>query len=157
MIVQIDETMLNHAAKNHRGHSPLNKTHALIIVECSSRARRIYACVISDKKAETLIPIILSQVASNSKIYTDEHHSYSRLDELFAEHCTVCHKYEFINRLAGVNTQTVDLLNNAIKLEIKARKGILTDQRPMYLKEFCFNWNNRDRLWECLLDLLRIN
>ncbi|KAI5153612.1 hypothetical protein ENBRE01_3210 [Enteropsectra breve] len=56
MIVQIDETMLNHAVKNHRGRSPLNKTDALVIVECTSRARRIYAFVISEKKADTLIP-----------------------------------------------------------------------------------------------------
>ncbi|KAI5152076.1 hypothetical protein ENBRE01_2551 [Enteropsectra breve] len=79
MIIQIDETMLNHAVKNHRKCSPLNKTDALIIVECLSRARRIYSCMISDKKTEALIPIKLSQVASNSKIYTDEHRSYSPL------------------------------------------------------------------------------
>ncbi|KAI5152587.1 hypothetical protein ENBRE01_2940, partial [Enteropsectra breve] len=39
------------------------------------------------------------------------------------------HKYEFIDRLTGVNTQTVESLNNAIALKIKAPKGILTNQR----------------------------
>ncbi|KAI5149855.1 hypothetical protein ENBRE01_1158 [Enteropsectra breve] len=33
MIMQIDELMLNHAVKNHRGRSPLNKTDVLVIVE----------------------------------------------------------------------------------------------------------------------------
>ncbi|KAI5151227.1 hypothetical protein ENBRE01_1986 [Enteropsectra breve] len=118
MIVQIDETMLNHAVKNHHVRYPLNKTDALVIVEHFRRINRVFECVIPNKRAETLIPSILSQVATNSKIYTDEHKSYGRLNELFEEHCTVCHKYEFINRLTGVNTQAVESMNNVIKMEI---------------------------------------
>ncbi|KAI5153063.1 hypothetical protein ENBRE01_3127 [Enteropsectra breve] len=94
-----------------------------------------------------MIPIILSQVASNSKIYTDEHKSYDKLGEFFAEHCTVCHKFEFINRLTGVNTQAVESINNLIKLEIKRRQGIKTTCRANYLKKICFKWNNKDALW----------
>ncbi|KAI5151850.1 hypothetical protein ENBRE01_2433 [Enteropsectra breve] len=99
MIVQVNETMLNHAVKNHCGRSHFNKTDALVIVKLNRRVNRVFACIIADKRAETMIPIILSQVASNGKIYTDEHKSYGKLGEFLAEQCTVCHKYEFINGL----------------------------------------------------------
>ncbi|KAI5150846.1 hypothetical protein ENBRE01_1751 [Enteropsectra breve] len=94
--------------------------------------------------------------ASNSKIYTDEHKSYGKLNELFEEHCTVCHKYEFINRLTGVNTQAVESMNNVIKMEIKNRQGVKTTCRERFLKEFCFKWNNKERLWEAILHLISV-
>ncbi|KAI5152245.1 hypothetical protein ENBRE01_2682, partial [Enteropsectra breve] len=40
MIVQIDETMLNHSCKNNRGKPPSNHTDALVIVECGLRVNR---------------------------------------------------------------------------------------------------------------------
>ncbi|KAI5151650.1 hypothetical protein ENBRE01_2286 [Enteropsectra breve] len=157
MIVQVDETMLYHAVKNHRGRSLFNKTDALVIVELNRRVNRVFACIIPDKRAKTMIHIILSQVASNSKIYTDEHKSYGKLGEFFAEHCTVCHNYEFINKLTVVNTQAVETINNLIKLEIKRRQGIKTTCRANYLKKFCFKWNNKDALWDALLELIKIH
>ena len=155
-IVQIDETMLNFKVKSHRGRSPSNRTDCLCIVEVNTRITRAYACSIPDKKAETLIPIICSQVASNSIIHTDEHRSYACLLMYFTEHQTVCHKYEFINRTTLVNTQDVQSFNNELKLESKRRKGILTVHRDLFLNEFCYYFNNRDCYFETILNLIKI-
>ncbi|KAG0421376.1 hypothetical protein DMUE_6295, partial [Dictyocoela muelleri] len=111
MIIQADETMLNYKIKNHRGRAPTNRTDALCIIEFDQKIKRVFACVIPNKEEITLVPIICSQVASNSTIWTDENRAYRNLRELNYTHNTVCHKYEFINRDTGVNTQAVECFN----------------------------------------------
>lgn len=138
VLVQVDETMMNFKCKSHRGRSPENKTDAISIVECINGITRAYAQVIPNKEAATLIPIICSQVAPYSVIWTDEHRSYSRLRNFDFFHGTVCHKFEFINNLTGVNTQCVESFHNAMKYAIKNKKGILTSDRPEFLKDFLF-------------------
>ena len=78
-LVQVDETMLNYKCKSHRGRSPNNKTDSLSIVEIDQGITRCFATVIPNKKAETLIPIIVNNVCSGARIYTDEHKSYESL------------------------------------------------------------------------------
>lgn len=113
-VVQIDETGLNFKIKAHRGRPPMNKTDALCIVEVEDQITRAFACVIANKKAETLIPIITDNVLKNSTIWTDEHKSYHQLNRLEYSHDTFCHKYEFINKETGANTQAVESFNNEI-------------------------------------------
>ncbi|KCZ80230.1 hypothetical protein H312_02380 [Anncaliia algerae PRA339] len=156
-IVQIDETMMNYKCKSHRGRSPENKSDALCIIEFRDKITRVYCTLIENKKAETIIPIICNQVASGSKIWTDEHKSYSSLSKNGFIHESICHKYEFINSQTGVNTQAVESLNNAMKWLIKKKKGIKTEKRKSFLKEFCFLFNNRHDLFHAVLKLLKVN
>ncbi|KCZ73981.1 hypothetical protein H311_05058, partial [Anncaliia algerae PRA109] len=101
-IVQIDEMMLNFKVKSHRGRAPSNKTDALCIIELNSFRNRAFATILPDKKASTILPIILSQVAENSVFWTDEFKSYANLTNLGFRHKTICRKYEFINSETGV-------------------------------------------------------
>lgn len=155
-IVQVDETMLNYKCKNHRGRSPQNDTDALCIVEFKENITRAFATVIPDKSQATLVPIICRQVAQNSKIWTDEHKSYKCLKYYNFIHESVCHKYEFINQITGVNTQAVESFNNSLKLEIKRRKGVETNLREVFLKEFCFFFNNRGNLLEKIFNMIKV-
>lgn len=154
--VEIDETMLNFKAKSHRGRSPLNKSDALCIVEVGNRIMRAFACIIPDKSAATLIPIITSQVANGSVIWTDEMRSYGLLRNYNYVHSSVCHKYEFINFESGVNTQSVESFNNFIKLEIKKRKGVKTSFRNRFLAEVSFYFNNKGNFFSAVLDLIKV-
>ena len=119
-IVQVDETMLNFKTKSQKERSSENKCDSISIVEFDTHITRAFACIIPDKKATTLIPIICEQVASNRIIRTDEHRSYSNLSGYFTSHGTVCHKYQFVN--GEINTQAVESFHNELKLEIKRRK-----------------------------------
>lgn len=154
LIVEIDETMLNYKCKSHRGRSPTNKTDALCIVESSGSRKRVFACTITDKKASTLIPIICNNVANNTIIRTDEHKSYSTLSNYTYTHETVCHKYEFVTE-NGVNTQKVESFNNCLKVEIKKRKGIFTNKREDFLKEFCYIHNNNNNFLHAILNIIK--
>ncbi|KCZ77900.1 hypothetical protein H311_01083 [Anncaliia algerae PRA109] len=155
-IVQIDETILNYKCKSHRGRSPSNKTDSLCIIEFENKITRVFATCIPNKKAETLIPIICRQVASNSIIWTDEHRSYNSLHSFSYYHDSVCHKYMFVNHENGVNTQAVESFHNEMKLQIKRKKGILTENREEFLKEFCFYLNNRSNFSEAIFNLIKM-
>ena len=155
-IVQVDETSLNFKVKSHRGRSPINKTDALCIVEFDTRISRAFACVISDKKASTILPIIHQNIERGSVIHTDEHKSYFRLNELGYIHDTVCHKYEFVNSITGANTQAVESFNNELNLDVKRRKGVATMKRPEFLKEFVWKFNNREKRFLKIWELLKI-
>lgn len=157
VIVQIDETMLNYKCKSHRGRSATNKTDAISIVEVGDRITRAFARVIPNKESNTLIPIIVSQVAANSTIWTDEHRSYGRLSQLGFNHGSVCHKYEFVNRITGVNTQAVESFHNSLKTEIKKRKGVETEKRDEFLKEFLFFFNFKELAFEKGIELIKLN
>jgi transposase len=126
VLVEVDETALNHKIKAHRRRAPRNKTDALCIVEVDDVITRAYSCVIPNKKADTMLPIILENVALVSKVWTDGHLSYGKLSQFGYDHATVCHKREFVNYETGVNTQAVESFNNEVNLEIKRRKCLKT-------------------------------
>ncbi|KAG0419263.1 hypothetical protein EQH57_0549 [Dictyocoela roeselum] len=155
-IVQVDETMLNYKVKSHRGRSAENKTDALCIIEFENGIKRVFACVIDNKLELTIVPILCSQVASNSIIWTDEHGAYANLKDLFLDHDTVCHKYQFVNYDTEVNTQAVECFNNLIKREIKMRMGVKTSERSNLLKEICYYYNNKHDFMRKILDLIKI-
>lgn len=67
MIVQADETALKQV-KAHSGRAPHNKTDALCIIELDSCITRAFACVIENKKSETIILIPIDKVAEGSII-----------------------------------------------------------------------------------------
>ncbi|KCZ82000.1 hypothetical protein H312_00482, partial [Anncaliia algerae PRA339] len=94
-------------------------------------------------------------VIPGSDIWTDEHKSYSSLFKICFHHITVCHKYEFVNKTNGVNTQAVEAFNNELILMIKSRNCVKTTKRIDFLKEFCFFFNNKHNLFSSVLDLLK--
>ncbi|KCZ78763.1 hypothetical protein H311_00198 [Anncaliia algerae PRA109] len=155
-IIQIDETMMNFKCKSHRGRSTLNKTDALVIIEYQNKIKRAFAKIIPNKESRTIIPIVVSQVASSSIIWTDEHKSYKCLKNLGFEHDSVCHKYEFGNKLNGINTQAVESFNNCIKIKIKRQKGVKPCDKEEFLKCFLFFFNNKKNLLKRRLKVIRI-
>ncbi|KAM0685874.1 hypothetical protein COBT_002911 [Conglomerata obtusa] len=102
------------------------------MIEYANSITRVYATVIPGKKSETLIPIICRQVASNSVIWTDKHRSYNCLCNFNFFYAIVCHRYEFINTLNGVNTQAAESFNSFIKYELKM-KNMKTTDRGIFL------------------------
>ncbi|KCZ80501.1 hypothetical protein H312_02100 [Anncaliia algerae PRA339] len=99
--VQVDETMLNHKCKLHRGLSALNKTDSFCIVEVSNSITWAYATIIPSKEASTIIPINCDKVVNGIFIYTDEHRLYASLTQKGSVHQMVCHKYNFVDKISG--------------------------------------------------------
>jgi hypothetical protein len=95
-------------------------------------------------------------VVRGSTIWTDEHASYRRLGEHGYEHDTVVHKYHFINPVTAAHTQNVESFNNSLKLEIKRRKGIKTENRQCFLDEFTLLFNNKNNRIDKIKDIIKL-
>lgn len=124
------------------------------MVEVLNEIERVYAVVIPDKKASTIIPIIKENVAPNTTIHTDESKSYISLQRHGYVHKTVCHKKSFVSA-DRAHTQHVESFNNCLKVEIKSRKGVRTNKRAQFLKELCFFYNNKKNLAHEVFNLIK--
>lgn len=51
IIVQVDETMLNHKVKAHRGRGPINQTWLMTIVNTSTLPSSEFVSLIQNKSA----------------------------------------------------------------------------------------------------------
>ncbi|KAG0421694.1 hypothetical protein DMUE_6272, partial [Dictyocoela muelleri] len=138
-IVHIDETMMNHTVRSHRGRSPRGQCWALTMVDTSSSPSKGYAEIITNRTAETIMPIILRVVRPGSIIYTDEWRAYNSIaNHNEYQHEKITHKYHFVDPITGVHTQNVESFNNKLKLFIKSQRGCLASQRSELIKYFLF-------------------
>lgn len=155
-IVQIDETMLNHKIKAHRGRGPKHQCWALCIVDCSFKPSKGFATIIKDKSKDTILPIINEVVRTGSIIHTDEAKVYNCLKSNNNYiHKSVVHKYKFVDYDENVHTQNVESYNNKLKLRIKAMKGIKSHCRENFLYEFLWLDENAELCFQKTLDLIK--
>ena len=97
-LVQIDETMLNHKVKAHRGRAPLRQSWAFGIVDCSTKPAKGFMCLIENKSSNEILPLIYKHVREGSIIHTDEAKVYQKLgkDSKYI-HRSIVHRYSFVN------------------------------------------------------------
>ncbi|KCZ77043.1 hypothetical protein H311_01951 [Anncaliia algerae PRA109] len=88
-------------------------TDAFVMVEFEDKIKRIFAVVIPNKRAETILSIIYKIDIYGSIIWTYEHKSYSQLTSKRFLHSTVCHKYNFVEKETRTHTQAVESLITA--------------------------------------------
>ncbi|KCZ74656.1 hypothetical protein H311_04376 [Anncaliia algerae PRA109] len=143
--------MMNIECKCHQRRSLHNQTEATSIVKIENNSTRAFVRVMENKKSEILISIICENVINGSIIYTDKYKGYFKLGKFVLLHKSVFHKYNFVNPINGVHIQHVESFHNEMKLEIKRRKGIKTEERQEFLNEFCRFFNNKDFRLEQLL------
>lgn len=151
VVVQIDETKLG-KRKYHRGHR-VEGVWILVGVELTE-ARRVFLRRVQDRTAATLEAIICDQVAPGSIVQTDMWRGYLGIGaNLGLIHQTVNHSVCFADPITGVNTNTVEGTNNALKIQIRPRNR--TAQVDEHLSEFIWRRKNSDHLWEAFIEALR--
>lgn len=157
-IVQIDETMLNHKVKAHRGRGPKGQSWALGIVDCCFKPAKGLFLEISNKNSATILPLISKYVRPGSIIHTDEAKVYEALgkDKNY-EHFSIVHKYKFVDYDKNVHTQHIESYNNKLKLRIKKMKGVKKNDRNSFLLEFVWLDNFFENCFEKTIDLLKVN
>jgi transposase-like protein len=151
IIVQIDETKLG-KRKYNRGHR-VDGVWVVAGVEITN-ARKIFLEKVPDRKAETILDVIYRHVAPGSIIHTDMFKSYSQIPTVLGfEHYTVNHSQTFINRETGVNTNTIEGNNNALKIRISARNR--TQEIDEHLLEFIWRRKHINELWSAFITALK--
>ena len=158
VLVQIDETMLNHKVKAHRGRSPKEQTWALGMVDCIYKPAKNIMMLIHNKSGETILPLIKKHIRKGSLIHTDEAKVYAKLgkDPEYI-HKSIIHKYKFVDYIDEVHTQNIESYNNKIKPRIKEMKGIIGESRERILAEFLWLDNNFNGCFELTLNLIKFN
>ena len=74
--VQLYEIMMNFKYKSHRGRAASSTTDAYCIIKFRNGICRSFSTCIPDKRSDTLVPIIINQVANGYLIWTEELSSY---------------------------------------------------------------------------------
>jgi hypothetical protein len=112
----------------------------------SGKARTM---VIDDVKAETLMPLVIANVAREARIMTDEHSGYRDVKRWFAGHGTTSHgRGEYVNLAdRSIHSNTVESYFSIFKRGMKGIYQYCGEQHlHRYLAEYEFRYNNREAL-----------
>lgn len=149
-IVEVDETYIGGKERNKnikpnkqgtQGRSTKSKIPVIGMIE---RKGKIVSHIIENAKSETLTSSIIRVVDKSSKVYTDEWKGYCKIHTLY-EHKFVKHNSnEFVD--GDVYTNSIECFWGLLK------RGLLgiyhkTSRKhlQMYIDEFVFRYNTRDR------------
>ena len=87
---------------------------------------------VDDRKADTLIEILIQNVDSNATLYSDSWKGYKNIMNNFINHLTVNHSLNYKNPITGCYTNTIEGNWASIKMHIPP-SGKCKDRIHMYL------------------------
>lgn len=143
-VVEVDETFIGHLKGAEKKRAFHHKMKVLALIDRDSGKAR--TMVVDNVKAETLMPIVLANVAREARIMTDEHSGYRDIKLHFAGHGTTSHgKGQYVD-LADrtIHSNTVEGYFSIFKRGMKGIYQHCGEQHlHRYLAEFEFRYNNR--------------
>lgn len=150
-MTQADETYVGGKSRSHgngtQGRSLKEKTPIFGMISNG----KVYAQVVPNAKAETLLPIIDERVRKGSTIITDGLASYNGLSKNYI-HKVIPHS-EKIYAVDGFHTNSIEGFWSHLKRGIIGIYHMVSKKHlPKYCKEFVFRYNTRD-----ISDGLRFN
>jgi transposase-like protein len=142
VVIEADETFVGGKAKNRMWNQPIPKKHAVVaLVERDGRARSFH---VANVHANTLKPILYTNVDRSSKLMTDEYRGYVGAGREFASHDAVNHsRFEYVR--GDKHTNTVEGFFSIFK------RGVIGTYHHMseahlgrYCREFDLRYSTRD-------------
>ena len=100
-------------------------------------------CIVPDRSAATLLPIIQRQVRPGTVIHSDEWAAYRRVLQLnsVAQHNVINHSLPFVDTASNTHTQNIESYWNRVKRKFKRMKEVHSTMLHSYLDEFM--WRKR--------------
>jgi transposase len=123
--------------KGKRGRGAIGKVPVFGLLK---RGGKVYAQIIEDAQARTLLPIIRERIRPDSIVYTDSLRSYNALDVSEFKHFRINHSKEFAdhhNHINGIDKKHFNLFLKECewRFNIGEPKLLLLDLKKL-LKEF---------------------
>lgn len=143
-IVEVDETFIGQLKGVPKRRAFHHKMKVLALVDRDSGKAR--TMVIDNVNAETLMPIVLKNVAREARVMTDEHSGYPSVKDHFAAHGTTSHgRGQYVDlEDRSVHSNTVGGYFSIFK---RGMRGVYQfcgeNHLHRYLAEFEFRYNNR--------------
>jgi len=140
--VEIDETFVG-GKSNQRGRPTIHNSNKTPIVGMVERGGDVYTQVVPDTNKETLMPVVEANVAKGTRVSTDEHHAYKKLDEKGYDHDTVNHSEKEWSR-GDIHTNSIEGFWRQLKQGINSTHiHVSRKHLPKYTKEFEYRYNAR--------------
>ena len=137
--IEVDESYFGGTRKGKRGRGAAGKVPVFGLLK---RNGKVYAQVIPDAKAETLMPIIRDKIRPDSIIYSDTFRSYNALDVSEFKHYRINHSKVFALKQNHING--IENFWNQSKRHLRKYNGIPRKNFPLFLKECEFRFNYGD-------------
>lgn len=148
--VEIDETLVGGKKRGGKRGWGADKPCVFGMIE---RDGKVITHVVPNRKAATLLPIIVNETTEDITAYTDEFLGYKNLHREVGYHQTVCHgQYQWVD--GDCHTQSIEGYWGRLKRSIKGcYVKISREYMPLYLAEFTFRHNHRnENMFEAILD-----
>ena len=140
-VVEIDETLMR-KRKNNEGRK-LNEIW--LFGGICRNDHKVFACVVDDRKAETLYDVILKNIAYGTTIVSDSWKGYHLIDSQplpnVYNHIYVDHSKNFVDPITKAYTQNIERLWRELKRINKRYEGIRRIDVNAHLAEFIWRHN----------------
>ncbi len=136
--IEVDESYFGGHRKGKRGRGAAGKVPVFGLLK---RGGRVYAVMLPNAKAATLLSIIREKVVPDSVVYTDSYDAYNVLDVSEFHHKRINHSQNFVeedhNHINGIEN-----FWSQAKRHLRRYNGIPKAHFYLFLKECEWRFNN---------------
>lgn len=157
--VEADETFVGGRVRaNEPSGKGIRNDDKPVVFGAIERKGKVYALVIPDRKAPTVLPLVRKKVKQGSVLYTDDYAAYKILRNEGYIHQSINHSKKIYAR-GPTHTQTIEGFWSMLKNGIRGTHHSVSPKwLQSYVDEFVFRYNNRDQnMFEILLKRSSIN
>jgi len=135
--IEVDESYFGGQRKGKRGRGAAGKIPVFGLLK---RGGKVYAVVIANAKATTVLPILKEKIVPDSIVYSDALPSYNALAVAGFRHLRIHHSKLFA---AGKNhINGIENFWNQAKRHLRKFNGVPKTHFPLFLKECEWRFNN---------------
>lgn len=148
--VEVDETYLGGAWKNKRksvrarGAKRGRGTSKQAVFGILCRGGKVWAEIVPDVGADTLLPLIRKRVKKGATVCSDTFRSYTGVAARGYVHRMVRHDKQVYSDNKGNHINGLEGFWGYLKRMLTAKGGIREERLPYYLAEYVWRYNNRD-------------
>ena len=134
--IEVDESYFGGRRKGKRGRGAAGKVPVFGLLK---RGGKVYAVVITDAKATTLLPILKERIVPDSIVYSDSLPSYNALAVAGFRHLRINHSKLFADGKNHING--IENFWNQAKRHLRKFNGVPQKHFPLFLKECEWRFN----------------
>jgi transposase len=134
--IEVDESYFGGRRKGKRGRGAAGKVPVFGLLK---RGGKVYAAVITDAKATTLLPILKGRIVPDSIVYSDSLPSYNALAVAGFRHLRINHSKLFAAGKHHING--IENFWNQAKRHLRKFNGVPQKHFPLFLKECEWRFN----------------
>ena len=153
-VVEIDETQVSRR-KNHTGRV---LDTVWVFGGICRQTNKAFAYIVKDRTADSLIPIILDNIAPGTHIMSDCWKAYEKIPRGLYIYTNVNHSKNFVNPENGTHTQKIERFWRELKAQKKAQNGWKKGSLQSHICEFIWRYerirNDLNRAFKEALKLL---